>query len=84
MKAEEVLKEWIAALEAAEIAVRVERLSAGTVGGLCRIEGRPVVFVDKLLPARDQLRFLAAEVAELDLSGATLPPSLREAIEKAE
>ncbi|MCA9771848.1 MAG: hypothetical protein KC466_05530 [Myxococcales bacterium] len=82
MKAEQALAGLIDALKGLAIDVRIERLGVGTAGGLCRIEGQPVIFVEKTLAPRDRLEFLVGELHDLGTDEIFLPPAVREIMDR--
>jgi hypothetical protein len=76
-KDEALLQDLIAAAHRLNIEVRTERLFR-EVGyrahsGRCRLKGREMIIVDRDVPLRDQVAFLAAELDERGASAAQLP-----------
>ena len=81
--------ELVAALEglAAElrVPVRQEALPHAAPrgrpqGGLCRVRGQPVIFLDATLSASEKLVILAQALTSLDLRGHELKPAVRAAL----
>jgi hypothetical protein len=63
----------------AGVSVRVERfdLVIAGKGGLCRIDGRPVVLVDAKLGALEQAGVIGEALAAVDLTKVELPMAVR-------
>ena len=66
----------------AGVEVRLENLGGGedhaSGGGLCRVGGRMVAFVDRRLPPWGRTRQLGRALNRLDLAGFYLKPALRQ------
>lgn len=66
----------------AGIEVRLENLGGGedhvSQGGLCRVGGRMVAFVDRRLAPLGRARQLGRALNRLDLEGVYLKPALRQ------
>jgi len=73
------------ALGRLEVELRVEDLPADArvQGGLCSIDGRPVVLLGRAAPTAERVAVLAAALARLDTSRIYLAPAVRERIERA-
>jgi hypothetical protein len=68
------------------VEVRAEPFAKGLMegrGGLCRIDGRPVVVMDEKLSAPDRVGVLAAALASLDTRGVDVPDLARTALDAA-
>lgn len=66
--------------------VRAEPFERGILerrGGLCWLDGRPLVVMDDKLPVTDRIVVLARALGHFDLDGQTLPPPVRERIDSA-
>lgn len=67
------------------VEVRLESLAEGegyqVSGGLCRLGGRMVAFVDRGLTSRGRVRQLGRALAGRDLSGVYLRPAVRDFLE---
>jgi len=70
-------------LERLEVEVRRERMG-GSGGGLCRMRGRQVMFIDEDADAATRLERCVEGLAALTQSESVyLPPELRERVERA-
>jgi hypothetical protein len=68
------------------ISVRAERFEPGVLerrGGLCWLDGRPLVVMDEKLPVHDRIAVLARALGQFDLEGTSVPPLVREHIDAA-
>jgi hypothetical protein len=68
------------------IAVRPEPFGRGLLegrGGLCWVDGKPLVVMDASLRVLDRVAVLAKALAEFDLSAVTLDPALEARIDAA-
>jgi hypothetical protein len=68
------------------IEVRVEPFDhdiCSTRGGLCLVQGRPLLLMDEGLPIEDRIDVMAGAVAHFDLEGVYIPPIVRDRIEAA-
>ena len=81
----EAQKLWLLLNETARqlgVEVRLESLDEGegyqVNGGLCRVEGRLVAFVDRRLPAETRAAQLGLALVGLDLESIYLRPVLRD------
>ena len=52
-----------------------------TEGGLCRVLGRPVIFLNRKDSPRRTILVLARSLRKLDLEGVFIPPAVRRIIE---
>lgn len=79
MSPDQALASLAALADAAGIGVRIEpfRLELAGKGGLCRIEGRPVVLVDAKLGVVEQAAVLGLALGRADLRGVAVPRELR-------
>ncbi len=79
MTADEALVALTELARRAGISVRVEafRLELAGKGGLCRIEGQPVVLVDARLGVVEQAGVVGLALGKADLVGVDVPPELR-------
>ncbi|MDD5307751.1 MAG: hypothetical protein PHU25_10565 [Deltaproteobacteria bacterium] len=70
------------------VEVRFEALgqdgdAAPTRGGLCRVKGEDVIYVDSRLSPPDMCRVLAEALSHFDLSDMFMPPAVRRLVERA-
>ena len=66
------------------MAVRAEPFGKGVMegrGGLCWVDGQPLVVMDDTLVVMDRIGVLARALGQLDLEGAAVTPQVRERIE---
>lgn len=72
MRPDAVLRSLCTLAERAGVEIRIEPFEAilGKKGGLCRIEGRPVILVDARLALLDQVGVVGQALGALDLGGA--------------
>jgi hypothetical protein len=83
MNFDAVLDELIGLLEAGDVQVRREPLVESR-GGLCRIGGRQVLFIDTNADALQSAALCAQTLCRvMDISGIYLRPNLRQFIESA-
>jgi hypothetical protein len=76
------LEEILSVCDKLGVLVRLAPLG-GEGGGLCRIKGRTVLFVDSAADVGTRLQRAVEAVAELDgIDEQYLPPELREAIDR--
>lgn len=82
MNDQHILQELETVLEALGIRIRRETLE-GSPGGLCRVNGRPCMFLDTSAPAAD-LAGLCAETirSHIDLESVYLKPEVRRFLEQ--
>lgn len=66
----------VAARAGLEVRVEPFAVSVAGRGGLCRIEGRPVVLVDAKLALVDQAGVIGEALGAVDLGGIDLPPEV--------
>ncbi|HEX3345130.1 MAG TPA: hypothetical protein VHS09_11190, partial [Polyangiaceae bacterium] len=52
-------------------------------GGLCWVDGKPLVVMDAKLAVPERIAVLARALGGFDLDGASVPPPVRDAIEAA-
>lgn len=52
-----------------------------TEGGLCRVLGQPVIFLNRRDSTRRTILVLARSLRKLDLEGVFIPPAVRKIIE---
>ena len=52
-------------------------------GGICRVEGRQLFLVNRILPSSQKVEILCAELSSLDLSQIFILPRVRQRIEQA-
>jgi hypothetical protein len=55
----------------------------GARGGLCRVQGRPLIMMDASLPVADRISVLARALSAFDVSSIYVPPLVRARIEAA-
>lgn len=71
-----------------EVEVRVEHLGGeeeyAVRGGLCRLRGRTVIFVEHRQEIAQRCRQLGRALLELELEGVYLRPALRQYLERLE
>ena len=74
---DEVVQALSAIAAQAGVEVRIERfeLVLAGKGGLCRIEGRPVILVDAKLGILEQAGVIGEALGEVDLGGIEVPPA---------
>jgi hypothetical protein len=68
------------------VSVRAEPFGRGVLerrGGLCWVDGRPLVVMDEKLAVTDRIGVLAGALSQFDLDGVSLLPVIRERIEEA-
>lgn len=68
------------------VAVRAEPFGKGVLqgrGGLCWVDGKPLVVMDAKLTVPEQIAVLAGALGSFDLEAAAIPPAIRERIESA-
>jgi hypothetical protein len=66
--------------------VRAEPFGRGVLerrGGLCWVDGRPLVVMDEKLAVPDRIGVLAGALGQFDLDGVSVLPLVRERIEEA-
>jgi hypothetical protein len=86
VKPERLLWELEALANRLGVAVRVEVLAdelQGRPGGLCRVHGKPIVFVDASLGIAERSVMLAKALASFELDAVSMPPLLREIVASA-
>jgi len=84
MNEADILEEILQILEDNDIEIRRESLG-GNGGGLCRIKGKPVFFVDQQAGSADMAIIAAEAVKEcVDLEKTYIKPEVREFIENAD
>lgn len=82
MNTEAILDELLAVLERTGVQVRTEALGGGA-GGLCKIKGKYIFFVDSESGAADSAAVCAEAVAKIvDVDEIYLTPQVREFVEK--
>lgn len=79
MRPQQVVRELTALAREAGADVRIERFGprAPSDGGLCQLEGRPVILVDERLGALEQAGVLGLSLRALGLDLASIRPELR-------
>ncbi|HEY5242981.1 MAG TPA: hypothetical protein VIJ22_15985 [Polyangiaceae bacterium] len=68
------------------VAVRAEPFGKGVLegrGGLCWVDGRPLVVMDAKLAVPERIAVLAGALGKFDLEVLTIAPQIRERIEDA-
>lgn len=68
------------------VAVRAEPFSKGVLegrGGLCWVDGRPLVVMDAKLAVPERIAVLAGALGKFDLEVLSIAPQVRERIEDA-
>ena len=68
------------------VGVRAEPFGKGLLrgrGGLCRVDGKPLVVMDEAMPVEDRIGVLAGALASFELAGVSVPMAVRERIEAA-
>ena len=66
------------------VAVRAEAFGKGVMqgrGGLCFVDGKPLVVMDERMTVPERIAVLAAALARFDVDDVGIPPVIREAIE---
>ena len=66
------------------ISVRAEPFGRGVLegrGGLCWVDGKPIVVMDDKLPVADRIAVLAGALSRFDLEAVHVAPLVRETIE---
>ncbi len=53
-----------------------------TEGGLCRLSGKTVIFIDRRESRQKKIRILARALNRMDLEGIFIPPAVRGLLEK--
>jgi hypothetical protein len=85
----EVMLELLEAA-AAQLAVKVSyeplaaAVSAGGLGGLCRVKGQYRVIIDKRATASERVTTLATALATFDTTELELPPQVRDVLRQHE
>lgn len=79
MTTEKIVEELLESVRGLGIEVRVER--GGFRGGLCTIDGREVVLLNKRQPAQAHLSILAESIDRERWEDTFLPPAVRAALE---
>lgn len=79
MKTDDLIKELIEAAEQLGLDVRAERGSFR--GGLCFVEDRPVVMLNKRQPTEANIAILAEVLKDQQLDDLFLKPAVRTALE---
>jgi hypothetical protein len=83
MNSQDILQQLLAILEDNGIELRNEPLG-GTGGGLCRVKGKNIFFVDTQAPAAETASLGAQAVGRLlDIETVYIRPEIREFIEKS-
>jgi hypothetical protein len=68
------------------VSVRAEPFGRGVLerrGGLCWVDGKPLVVMDEKLAVTDRIGVLAGALSKFDLDGVSLLPVIRERIAEA-
>ncbi len=52
-------------------------------GGLCRVNGKPIIIVNSGAPSSDKVQTLAKALRRFDLSGIYIKPALRDLLEES-
>ncbi len=79
MTTEKIVEELLESVRGLGIEVRVER--GRFRGGLCSIDGREVILLNKRQPAQAHLSILAESLEPARLEDTFLPPAVRAALE---
>lgn len=69
------------------VAVRAEPFGKGVLegrGGLCWLDGKPLVVMDAKLAVPERIAVLAGALGKFDLEVVSVPPQIREQIEAAQ
>lgn len=81
MNEQRILEELLVLLEAHSVTIRTESLG-GSGGGLCRIKGEPIFFVDSQAPSVEVAALCAKAVPQLvDIEKLYIRPEVRQFIE---
>ncbi len=83
MEASALIPKLVETLEKLGVEVRFEVFSEEDfcrIGGVCRIDGRAVLFVNRRIAAPEKARLLIKTLREHDLEGIYLSPVVRRAI----
>ena len=81
MNEQRILEELLALLEANSVTIRTEPLG-GSGGGLCRIKGEPIFFVDTQAPSAEVAALCARAVPQVvDIEKLYIRPEVRQFIE---
>jgi hypothetical protein len=81
-----VLGELVALAARLGVAVRAEAFGKGVMqgrGGLCFVDGKPLVVMDERLTVPERIAVLAGALARFDVDGVSVPPPVRDVIEAA-
>ena len=81
-----VLAELEALAARVGVVVRAEPFGKGVLrgkGGLCHVDGKPLVVMDAAMALEDRIGVLAGALATFDLGGESVAPAVRERIEAA-
>jgi len=75
---EEAIRALVEVAAQAGVEIRIEPFALVLTGkgGLCRIDGRPVVLVDAKLSALEQAGVIGEALGEVDLGNAAVPPAV--------
>ena len=75
---EEAIRALVEVAARAGVEIRIEpfALALSGKGGLCRIEGRPVVLVDAKLSVLEQAGVIGVALGEVDLGDAAVPAAV--------
>jgi hypothetical protein len=75
---EEAIRALVEVAARAGVEIRIEpfALALSGKGGLCRIEGRPVVLVDAKLSVLEQAGVIGVALGEVDLGDAVVPAAV--------
>ncbi|MCD6305129.1 MAG: hypothetical protein J7M32_02430 [Deltaproteobacteria bacterium] len=84
MDARKVLAQLEGAAEQLGLKIRYEPVEGETgpsLGGMCRIRGRPVIIINSKAAPADQVHILVKALRRLDLNRIYLRPGIRELLE---
>jgi len=66
------------------VQLRYENLAQGSVrceGGFCKVDGKPIILINRKDSRQHQIRILARSLTRLNLEGIFIPPAVRKIIE---
>ena len=53
-----------------------------SMGGLCKVAGKPLILLNSRDPRRQKIRVLAESLKKLDMEGIFIPPAVRRVLER--
>jgi len=80
MTHEAIIGELEAIADKLQIEIRHEPLEC--IGGLCKIKGKTLIFINEFLTVEDKVKIIASELSKFDTNGMFVLPKVREVIEK--